>query len=125
MLILASTSDKIQLVTSVAGDIDVHASWVDKDGETTFTPGRTNTIITTAATTDIVAAPTGTIKRNVQTLSVRNVHATLSNTVTVIHTDGTNAVELESTTLAPGQRLTYDDAHGFTVRALLLTKLTV
>ena len=31
MLLLASTSDKIQLVTGSAGDIDVHASWVDNN----------------------------------------------------------------------------------------------
>lgn len=58
MINLASTSDKLQVVTDVAGsDIRVHASWVDLNG-TTVTPGRTNTPgITTATTTDVVASP--------------------------------------------------------------------
>jgi len=48
MLILASTSDLIRVVTGSAAQIEVHASWVDLNG-TTVTPGRTNTpFITTA-----------------------------------------------------------------------------
>jgi hypothetical protein len=56
MLLLASTTDKIQVITSAAGQVDVHASWVDLSG-TTITAGRTNTRISTATTTDVVGAP--------------------------------------------------------------------
>jgi len=31
---LASTSDKLQVITSAAGDIECHASWVDLNGTT-------------------------------------------------------------------------------------------
>ena len=50
MLLLASTSDLLRVVTSGAITTDVHASWLDLNGST-VTPGRTNTAITTATTT--------------------------------------------------------------------------
>jgi hypothetical protein len=57
MINLASTSDSLYVVTSAAGDIEVHASWVDLSGST-VTPGRTNTAsITTRRTSS--AAPRG------------------------------------------------------------------
>lgn len=66
MLLLTSTSDKIQVVTSASGDIDVHATWLDS-ASGTVTPGRTNTVaIATATTTDVVAAPAASTYRNVQ-----------------------------------------------------------
>jgi hypothetical protein len=59
MLLLTSTSDKLQIIsiiTSQAASIDVHASWVD-NASNNITPGRTNSVITTAATTNVIAAP--------------------------------------------------------------------
>jgi hypothetical protein len=113
MLLLVSTSDKIRLTTGSAGDVDVHASYVDNNAGT-ITPGRLNTgAIATATTTDIVAAPAASTIRNVKTLHIRNTHATVSNTVTVIHTDGTTAVELHKCTLQPGDALEYIEGVGF------------
>jgi hypothetical protein len=115
MLLLTSTSDKLQIVTGSTGTVDVHASWVDNNAGT-ITPGRTNTAtITTAVTTDVVAPPAAATQRNVQTLNVRNRHATTSNLVTVKHTDGTNALELFAYTLLPGEVLQYLDGVGFQV----------
>ena len=56
MIILASTSDLIRVITSHAASIEVHTSYVDLNG-TTVTPGRTNTLITTATTATIVGSP--------------------------------------------------------------------
>lgn len=114
MLLLASTSDKIRLTTGSALNTDVHASWVDKNGST-ITPGRTNTPITTATTTDIVAAPASSTYRTVKTLTIRNRDATTANAVTVIHTDGTNAMELTKVTLLAGFTLHYHESAGFWV----------
>jgi hypothetical protein len=114
-LILASTSDKIRVTTSSTATTDVHASWVDVNG-TTITPGRTNTAISTATTTDLVASPGASTYRTVKTLSIRNRHASTSQDVTVIHTDGTNAMELVKATLTAGDALHYDEHNGFTVR---------
>ncbi len=114
MLILASTSDKLYVITSAAGDVEVHASWVDLSG-TTVTPGRTNTpSITTAASTDIVAAPgSSTTVRNVKHIAVMNAHASVTNTVTVFHTDGTNPVQLVTMLLGPGESAQYVEGVGW------------
>jgi hypothetical protein len=114
MILLTSTSDKLQVITSAAATIDVHASWVD-NAASTITPGRTNTAITTATTTDVVAAPAASTQRNVKTLHVRNTHATLSCDVTVQHTDGTHTVQLHKATLPAGSALEYIDEAGFLV----------
>lgn len=116
MLLLTSTSDKVQVVTSAVGDVDVAASWVDSG--TPVVPGRTLTgPITTAATTDVVAAPASSVQRNVQTLLIRNAHASVSNAITVRLTDGTTTVDVFKATLAPDEVLQYLDGVGFQVLA--------
>lgn len=114
MILLASTSDKLQVVSSAAVTVDVHASWVD-NASGTITPGRTNSAITTATTTDVVASPAGSTQRNVKTLNIRNKHASSSNTITVKHTDGTTAVELFNATLLAGEELIYVEGVGFKI----------
>jgi hypothetical protein len=108
MLILSSTSDKLQVITSAAVTVDVHASWVD-NASGSFTAGRTNTAITTAATTDVVASPAASTQRNIKNVNIRNKHASSSNTVTVQHTDGTTVAQLFSYTLLAGEEIQYDD----------------
>lgn len=112
MLLLASTSDKIQVVTDAAITVDVHASYVDMNG-TTITPGRTNTPISTAATSDVVGSPGASTYRTVKTLTARNRHATTSVGVAVVLTDGTNAMELIKVVLRAGETLHYHEAAGF------------
>lgn len=115
MLNLASTSDVLKVVTGSALNTDVHASWVDLSG-TTPTPGRTNTAIASAATTNVVAAPSASTVRNVKTLLVRNKDASSSNAITVQHFDGTTTVDLFKVTgLGPGCSLSYNENDGFTV----------
>lgn len=112
MLILASNNDRIQLVTGSAGAIDVHASWMDNVGGSVV-PGRTNTgNINIAATTTVVPQPAVNVFRSVKTLYVRN-RGTVDNVITVIHTDGTTAVELHRTTLPPNVTLQYIDELGW------------
>ena len=114
MINLASTSDKLQVVTDVAGsDIRVHASWVDLNG-TTVTPGRTNTPgITTATTTDVVASPAASTVRNVKMMAFHNEHATVTETLEVQHFDGTTTVHIINATLGPGESLIYDEGTGW------------
>jgi hypothetical protein len=113
MLLLASTSDKIRLITSATANIDVHASYVD--GIASITPGRLNTTISTATTTDIVGSPGSGVFRTVKAIVCRNRHASTNNTLTLVHTDGTNAMELIKVTLAAGETLYYEEAAGFWV----------
>lgn len=114
MLLLTSTSDLIQVITSTAAAVQVHASWVDLNAGVT-TPGRTNTVISSATTTSVVASPAASTQRNVQSLFVSNVDASLSDTVVIKHTDGTNAVELISAVLANGESVEFVYGRGWTV----------
>ena len=114
MLIQSSTNDKIQVITSAAGTVKVHASWVD-DASNVFTPGRTNTAsITTAATTDVVAAPAASTQRTTNFLSVRNTDATVSQTITIQHTDGTTVEPIFVGTIAAGESVVMDRTGVFT-----------
>src|SRR4030065_246249 len=108
MILLTSTSDKVQVITGQAVTVSVHASWVDYNG-TAVTPGRLNTAISTAATTDVVPSPGASVQRNIKTLSVRNKHATSSVTGTIQHTDGTTIAELDKRVLGPAAALLYAD----------------
>ena len=104
MIILASTADLVRVVTSHAALVEVHASYVDLNG-TTVTPGRLNTLISTATTTTVVASPASATVRNIKHLNITNDHASQSCIVTVEHTDGTTAIELMAFTLLPGENM--------------------
>ena len=112
---LTSTSDLVRVVTNMAVNVDVHASWIDIDATTT-TPGRTNTLISTATTTTIVASPASSTYRTVKTVTIRNRSTTSAVNATVIHSDGTNVPELVKATLSPGDALCYDEHRGWFVR---------
>lgn len=114
MLFLATTTTKLQVVTSAAGDIGVYASYGDLSG-TTVTPNASITRITTAATTDVVAPPAASMVRNVKDLKIGNNSTTVANTVTIQITDGTTTFALQSVTLAPGERLSYVEGVGIRV----------
>lgn len=112
MILLTSTTDKLQLVTGSAVTVDVHVSWVDYT-TSAVTPGSKPYNISTATTTDIVLAPAASTYRNVKTVHIRNRHATTSVAVTVQHTDGTTVAELAKYTLLAGQELSYVEGSGF------------
>lgn len=114
MLLLASTSDLLQLITASAIDTEVHASWVDNNAGV-ITPGRTNTNPTTATTTTIVAAPAASVLRNVKTLNIRNNDASNVQTITVRHTDGTTIVDLFKCILSAGEVLVYVEGIGWDI----------
>src|SRR5215813_13903340 len=111
MLILSSVNDRLQIITGQAGTIDVHVSWMDNLAGA-VTPGRTNTAITTATTTNVVAGPAVSTQRNVKTLHVAN-RGNGGVDITVQHTDGTTAVQLHKVTVQPGTTLEYIDEVGF------------
>ena len=111
MLLLTSTSDVIRVVTGASvSTITVHASYVD-NASGTITPGRTNSNITTAATTTVVASPASGAQRNVRSLMITNNNATTSNQVTIQHFDGTTSSDLFGVTLLPGENIVLGE-HG-------------
>lgn len=115
MILLTSTSDLINVVTSGATTVECHASYVDINGAT-VTPGRKNTSISAATTTAIVASPAASTSRTVKTIQIRNVDTTVSQTINVLHTDGTTPVDIFRAVLAPNWSLHYDYATGWTLR---------
>lgn len=113
MILLTSTSDLLRVITSAAVTVDVHASYVDFVSPSTITPQRTNTAITTATTTTVVASPAASTYRTVKALLIRNTHATSQVDTTIVHTDGTTAVNIFKVTLLAGEVLYYDESNGF------------
>lgn len=116
MIILSGTTHKTELITSAAGAIHVHTSLINRTAATppVETPVAKNYIITGAATTTIGESPTSTDTRNIKLHRIRNAHASVSNTVTFRHVDGTNTVECEKMTLLPGEVLLIDDNGTYT-----------
>lgn len=110
MLLLTSITDLIQVVTDAAGDIKVHASYVD-NATGVITPGRTNTAsIVTATTTTVAPSPSASVQRNVKHLNLRNNHASQAVTCRVEHTDGTNVESLMNCVLLAGEVLVFDQS---------------
>jgi len=112
MLILAATTDKLQLITDAAVTVDVHASFADYSAGA-VTPGKQNTAISTAITTDILASPAGSTYRKLKFCSARNRHASASVTVTFQYNQNASLFEIHKTRLNPGECLEYVEGIGF------------
>lgn len=117
MLLLDTTSDVLRLVTSGTPGIDVFGCAVDMNPSNSDRPVPVNqaTAIASAATTTIFSAPASGVYRTVKVLTIRNKHATTSNTVTVEFYNGTTAYELVKAVLPAGFTLHYHEAAGFWV----------
>lgn len=128
MLLLVSTSDKIEVVTTTTANLDVHASFMDAPipitSSSNTTPGNQNTTISTATTTEVVSEPSSSVVRNVRKLVVRNRHASASNDVTVRHVNASLTVEIIKVRLASGDQLIYEEGLGWIYSAAKLTTST-
>lgn len=118
MLILTNpgTADLLSLISSSTAALDVHASYIDASTVSPPVPdppSRTNTAITTAATTTIVAGPASGKIRNVKTLHIRNKSTTANNDVTINHNINATLYELIKVTLRPGDSLEYVEGVGW------------
>lgn len=110
-----ANTDKLQLVTDSGAAVDVHASFVDLivASNSISGPGRQNTAIASATTTDIVGTPGSGLLRNVKTLHIRNKSNSTSVVVTVLYNNNGTTFELHSSALAPGEELEYVEGVGF------------
>lgn len=110
MLLLASTSDLLRVVTSNASALDVQVSGMDMEPVSTDRPVgyRLNTAISSVTTTTIAGSPGAGVIRSIKTISLRNKGGS-TNVVTIIHTDGTTAVEVIEAVLAPDCSLHYHE----------------
>lgn len=103
------TTDKFRLTTDVAATVDVVATVTDVPTSGSATMDVFAAAITTATTTDFVAAP-GTGIRRLKACSIRNKHATLAVTVTVIYDRSGTGYEIHKETLQPGDQLHFTEA---------------
>lgn len=119
MISLDTSTAILQLITSAAGSIDTHVSAIDHDEASSVfntyqeygADVENHAAIVTATTTTILAASgSATKKRNAKFISIRNKHATVANTVTVVNSDGTTSAELFKCTLQAGESLIFNDA---------------
>lgn len=109
MILLTSTTDKVQVVTATAvSSIYMHATWIDNSSGT-ISGGRNNQVTGSATTIDLIPSPSAGVLRNLKFLTVRNTNTTTSCTITVQHTDGTTAVPIWFGVLGPNQTLQIAD----------------
>jgi len=115
MILLATNTSIISLVTGGTQSISVQASWVDALGST-ITPAPLNTLITSASTTTVVPSPPASTQRNVKYLGIHNSDLTTADNVAVRHFDGTTIVTLIGPlSLQAGYTLLYEDTSGWYV----------
>ena len=110
MIILSSTTDKIQVVTSGTADIHYKSFWAvaNKASSPMVATDADSKVgaITSAATTDITGSPANSNDRWSVTFELRNTHASASNTVTVqLVKAGTTARDLIKVVLYAGWTL--------------------
>ncbi len=113
MILLTGTNDAVVITPSSTQVLHIQASYVDLNGST-VTPGRTNTIYSTASQTNIVGSPASSTQRTVKFLSIQNTGAS-AETITVGHTDGSTLVQLQKISLTAGYTLVYNEGSGWTL----------
>jgi hypothetical protein len=111
MIILATTSDSLELVTSAAGSIDYSVHYADHT-TSSATAGASVGNVATATTTTVAAAPAASTQRQVREVTIRNA-GSAANIVTV-QIDPTGTVRtLVQATLSAGETLLYSAGQGW------------
>lgn len=116
MILLTTTNDIIQVVTTSAATTDYAVGWVDLDDTTMVGPGSGQGVISSATSTTIVAAPASGQQRKVQSLWITNTSTTTANTVTVVKDVSATEYRLYKAVLGVGESIHYTDGVGFSVR---------
>lgn len=111
MIILATTSDSLELVTSAAGSVDYSVHYADHT-TSSATAGASIGNVSTATTTTIASAPGASTQRQVREVSLRNA-GTAANTVTVQVKPTGTARTLVRATLSPHEALFYSAGQGW------------
>ena len=106
MIILKATTESLTLVTSSVAGIDCSVSYADIT-TTTFSPSTQETKITSATTTPICSAPAVSTQRQIKLISIVNIDAAVSNTITLYKLISATNYELWSGTLAAGESLSF------------------
>ena len=113
-LTLEGNTDALEVVTTTTASTDYVISWSNVTATALTTPGTSAGNINTATTTTVVAAPSASNWRHIRGISIRNANA-VSNGITVqVDRSGSNRT-LYSTTLSPGEALTWEETGGWRV----------
>ena len=116
MLILSTTSDKIQVVLATASattQMSCFVSYRDTTS-TSITPIRNVVLTNSTSQVDLVGSPAASTQRVVDYLSIYN-SDTIVNEVSIRFFDGTNGYRLMVTRLAIGEKIEYQEGIGFRV----------
>lgn len=112
-MLFPNTTDKLQLITSSTSALDVLAEYVDMDNTTkAVTPGRQVTKITTATTTDVMAAPAAGSTRKLVEVSVNNIGGA-NNTVTAQYNANATLYQIDSWVIGLSERVRYNRETGW------------
>jgi hypothetical protein len=111
MLLLPTTSDSLELVTSAAVAVDYVASWADHSSSGVAASAGTGQV-STATTTTIVAAPGASTQRQIRGLTLRNA-GSADVTVTVQAKPSGTARTIVKAAIQPGETLAYSDGRGW------------
>ncbi len=115
MILLTSTTDKLSVITDFSGNVKSSIMYIDRD-QSSGTVGladRQLTNITTAATTDILAAPGASTTRKVKELRLWNANTAFPMDVTLQYNANGTLYQYISSRLMPGDALTYAENIGF------------
>jgi hypothetical protein len=113
-LILRATADLLRVTTTVGGsNIECHVSFVDildsaAPPVVQFVDVVNTANITTVTTTTILDCTTANHARRVLYASAKNNHASVTETVEFVHSDGTTVRSLIKATLLAGEALIYN-----------------
>lgn len=110
MIILASTAESLEAITSASGSVDYVVGWADHT-TSGATAGSSSGNITTATTTTITAAPAASTQRQVREVALRNA-GTATNHVTVQLDPGIPRTMIKAA-LGPGESLIYSAGQGW------------
>lgn len=116
MLILSTTTDKIQAVLTgnvTANQLKCYAAYNDTT-TTSITPGRNVTLTNNTTAVDLVGSPSASTQRVISYLSVYNSDTALS-TVTINIVSSATSYPVFVTSLAVGEKLEYQQGEGFRV----------
>jgi hypothetical protein len=113
-MLFVSTTDKLQLITTSTAPLDIFVDYVDMDNATkAVTPGRQLTKITTATTTDIMAAPASGATRKVKVVSICNTSGSATNTVTAQYNANGTLYQIDSWLMGISERVRFIEGKGW------------
>lgn len=116
MIVLSTTNSKIQVFLGDSITLSQPTCYASYRDTTTSSITPLRNVISTNNTTvvDLVDSPAASTQRVIDYLSVQNID-TGTNKVVIAFYDGSTSYRLMETPLSPGEKLEYQDGHGFKV----------